>query len=156
METNSIRPLGRHPSLQPLSREHHFSLLLCWKIRKGLEQAIEVKRLQDYIIYLWENQIAEHFDIEERLILPILGEEHVGVIRARKEHRLLRRLFLTPVYTYKTINRIEETLEKHIRFEERELFPLVQETASLEDWQKLESVHNDDVVEIIWKDEFWK
>lgn len=155
METNSIRPLGRHPSLQPLSREHHFSLLLCWKIRKGLEQAIEVKRLQDYILYIWENQIAEHFDIEENLILPILGEEHGGVIRARKEHRLLRRLFLSPVYTYKTINRIEETLEKHIRFEERELFPLVQETASLEDWQKLESVHNDDVVEIIWKDEFW-
>ncbi|CDF79955.1 hypothetical protein BN863_22430 [Formosa agariphila KMM 3901] len=32
------KPLKRHKSLQPLSRDHHHGLLLAWKIRADLRK----------------------------------------------------------------------------------------------------------------------
>ncbi|WP_241739476.1 hypothetical protein [Aestuariibaculum marinum] len=33
-----MKPLKRHKALQPLSREHHYGLLLTWKIRTGFKK----------------------------------------------------------------------------------------------------------------------
>ena len=40
-EAPKNKPIKRHKAIQPLSREHHQGLLLCWKIGKGFEKGIE-------------------------------------------------------------------------------------------------------------------
>src|SRR5690606_10923423 len=35
MSEQSEKPIKRNKDLQPFSRDHHHSLLLCWKIRTG-------------------------------------------------------------------------------------------------------------------------
>lgn len=152
MET---KPLKRHKALQPLSREHHLALLLCWKIRRGLEMDIAPDRIGKYVTAMWHHQLAEHFETEERFIFPILGQDHDLVREAILDHRYFKRMILNEPFTIKTLNRIEERLERHVRLEERHLFPFIQMAATEEQMTQVEEVHNDFVTELKWVDQFW-
>lgn len=153
MET---KPLKRHPALQPLSKEHHFALLLCWKIRRGLEKQIDPERIGRYVKEMWVHQLEPHFAIEEEYVFAILGEDHKLVQEAIGQHRSLKRLILQDSFTEKSLNRIEETLEAHIRLEERQLFPLIQKAASEEQLERIHVKHDHPIAELPWTDEFWK
>ena len=153
MET---KPLKRHPALQPLSKEHHFALLLCWKIRRGLERQIDPERIGRYVKEMWAHQLEPHFAIEEEYVFAILEEDHKLVQEAIGQHRSLKRLILQDSFTEKSLNRIEETLEAHIRLEERQLFPLVQKAASKEQLERIQVKHDHPIAELSWEDEFWK
>lgn len=123
-------PLKRHPALIHLSHDHHHGLLLCWKIRQGFKFEIEPSRIRAYCQWFWENYLETHFEEEERVIFPVLSEEDPLIKRAVSEHKRLRKLFTSWEDPEKTLGQIEEELEKHIRFEERTLFPSIQEKAS--------------------------
>ncbi|WP_254528685.1 MULTISPECIES: hemerythrin domain-containing protein [unclassified Sphingobacterium] len=152
MET---KPLKRHPALRPLSKEHHFSLLICWKIRRGLELNIAPERIGNYLINAWHQQISHHFDIEEEYVFPILGSENKLATDAISEHRAIKRLILNEPHTVKSLNRIEEKLESHIRMEERHLFPLIQSIATDEQMEYINLKHDHPISEMAWEDEFW-
>ena len=62
-------PIKRSIALQPLSREHHHGLLLCWKIRTGLKKGIDIDRIKKYSDWFFKNSLLTHFNIEEELIL---------------------------------------------------------------------------------------
>lgn len=153
MET---KPLKRHPALQPLSKEHHFALLLCWKIRRGLEKQIDPERIGRYVKEMWSHQLEPHFVIEEEYVFAILEEDHKLVQEAIGQHRSLKRLILQDSFTEKSLNRIEETLEAHIRLEERQLFPLVQKAASKEQLERIQVKHDHPIAELPWEVDFWK
>ncbi len=70
------QPIKRHPSLQSLSREHHYGLLLSWKIREGFKREVPPERIKKYTNWFWENHLAPHFQFEESYIFPILGNQH--------------------------------------------------------------------------------
>lgn len=148
-------PLKRHVALRPLSREHHFALLLSWKIRRGLELGIDPIRIGRYVQKMWHHQLEEHFEIEERVVFPILGSDHEFVVEATADHRLFKRLILDEPFTIKTLNRIEERMEKHVRLEERQIFPLIQEKASEDDFKEISRQHVHEIVELDWDDQFW-
>ena|SRR5690554_5452343 len=155
MESKS-KPLKRDKALIPFSREHHHSLLLGWKIRKGLNTGIAIERIKKYSDWFFENHVKPHFDDEEKYIFPILGDDHEMVKKALSEHRRLTRLFNEEHDVEKSLHHIEEELERHIRFEERELFMLVQEQATAEELSKIEEVHEElDFVDNT-TDEFWE
>lgn len=101
----STKPLKRNSALQPLSREHHFALLLCWKIRRGLELNIALERIGKYVQAMWKHQIADHFDIEERYVFSIMDQSDELVLKAVLDHRLLKRLVSEEPFTIKTLNR---------------------------------------------------
>ncbi|MFN3760414.1 MAG: hemerythrin domain-containing protein [Algoriphagus aquaeductus] len=123
-------PLKRHPALHHLSHDHHHGLLLCWKIRQGFKLDVEHDRMKTYCEWFWENHLQAHFEEEEKLIFPILPEDDPMIRQALSEHKRLRKLFFTWENPAKTLGQIEEDLEKHIRFEERVLFSVIQEKAS--------------------------
>lgn len=123
-------PLKRHPALHHLSHDHHHGLLLCWKIRQGFKLGIEPNRIRVYCEWFWENHLQAHFEEEEKIIFPILPEDDIMVKQALSEHKRLRKLFSTWEDSEKTLGQIEEELEQHIRFEERVLFPVIQEKAT--------------------------
>lgn len=149
------KPIKRHKSLQPFSREHHFALLLCWKIRRGLELEVDPQRIGNYLQKMWEHQLSGHFDMEEQFVFPILDYGEKLVKEAIKDHRLIKRLILIEPFTVKTLNRIEEKLEGHIRMEERQLFPLVQKQATEEQFLAIERAHQMTCSELDWEDQFW-
>lgn len=123
-------PLKRHPALHHLSHDHHHGLLLCWKIRQGFKLEVEPDRMKTYCEWFWGNHLQAHFEEEEKLIFPVLSTDDPMIKQAMSEHKRLRKLFSTWENPEKTLGQIEEELEKHIRFEERVLFPVIQEKAS--------------------------
>lgn len=155
METSPKKPIKRHPVLQPLSRQHHDGLLLCWKIRRGFNQKVALKRMKRYADWFWDNHLVPHFDVEEKYIFPILGNDDKMVKRALAEHRRLKRLFADDEDVERSLSLIEEELESHIRFEERELFAKIQQKASTADYAKIQRLHDTLPHCEDWDDEFW-
>ncbi len=151
------KPLKRHKSLQPLSREHHHNLLLSWKIRTGINKDVLVTRIRTYADWFYTNHIVPHFDIEERYVFPILGKDHELVKRALLEHRRIKRLFTEAPNNAITLNKIEEEIEAHVRFEERILFPEIQRVSTEDEMAAIEKIHNPEHKFIDnLDDEFWK
>lgn len=148
-------PIKRNKAIQPLSRDHHFSLLLCWKIRKGFSKDIPVARIKKYADWFFENHILPHFWIEEEYLFPVLGKENERVKKALSEHRRLSRLFRERKEIEKSLSLIEEELEKHVRFEERELFNEIQRLASQEQLEVITEKHPDSKFRENTEDEFW-
>ena len=148
--------MKRHDLLKPLSRGHHHSLLLCWKIRRGFSKRVEIERIKKYADWFFENHIQPHFEIEEKCIFPILGSEHEWVKKAQSEHRRLKRLFENNDEIEKSLSLIEEELESHIRFEERTLFNEIQKIATEEQLKLMTELHTEKNFLENTQDEFWK
>lgn len=130
------RPLVRHPSLRPLSRDHYQALVQAQRLMsvgnlRG-EQSHAV--LQDFIAK-WESEIAVHFEDEERL-LPTLIHSQTQRERLFGEHELLRSMtsrigrdLSRGTYDAESVKRLGELLHDHVRWEERVLFEGIQGSA---------------------------
>ena len=149
------KPLKRHKSIVPLSKDHHQALLLCWKIRIGFKKNIAPQRIKSYSNWFWENHIQPHFNIEEKYDFPVLGNNHDLIKKVLAEHRSLKELFESETDINKNLSLIEEELENHIRFEERILFGEIQKVATDEELKNIEIHHQDNFCDD-WEDKFWK
>ncbi|EGV44409.1 hemerythrin domain-containing protein [Bizionia argentinensis JUB59] len=150
------KPLKRHKALQPLSREHHHGLLLSWKIRAGFNKQVSAERMKTYADWFFENHLIPHFELEEAEIFSILEPDNELVKKALADHRRLKRLFTEETDLEKSLSKIEEELDQHIRFEERVLFPEIQKAATEEQLQYIEKIHQPESFEDNLTDEFWK
>lgn len=149
-------PIKRNNVLKPLSREHHHGLLLCWKIRTGLKNSIEIGRIKAYTDWFFKNSLLAHFNIEEEFIFPLLGNENDLVKKALTDHRRIKRLFDDTKDIKKSLSLLEEELETHIRFEERILFGEIQKIATPHELDLIMKIHSENSVYEDWGDEFWK
>jgi iron-sulfur cluster repair protein YtfE (RIC family) len=149
-------PLKRKEELKPVSRDHHHSLLLCWKIRTAFKNNIEVGRVKKYANWFYQNHIIPHFKLEEKYIFPVLGKDNELVRQALSEHSFLKSLFEDIEEPRKSLFLIEEELEKHIRFEERVLFEKIQKVATEDELKVIEQHHLSESFEENKEDEFWK
>lgn len=152
----TIPPIKRNLALQSLSRKHHYGLLLCWKIRTGFRKEVELERIKSYADWFFKNDLPPHFQIEEEFLFPVLGNTNDLVKKAIAQHRKLKRLFEDTSDLNKSLYRIEEELEKHIRFEERILFNEIEKIATNDQFDLLLQVHRKNIVSENWVDEFWK
>ncbi len=157
---NSIPRIKRQKELQPLSREHHHGLLLCWKIRTGLRKHVEVQRIRDYCTSFFNNQLLPHFEIEEKYLFPLLGKDNELARQGIEQHRELVRLIKIENAAPGDFHRIADLLDEHIRFEERILFNKIQETASAEDLAIVAAIHPEQAPMCAaiedWEDKFWE
>jgi hemerythrin-like domain-containing protein len=120
--------MKRDPRLQGLSSEHHHGLVLARRAAQGRVDAAEVRRRFDA-------ELRPHFAVEEEVILPALeaAGEVAFVERTRADHARLRELLAAAERGEPgRLAEFAETLERHIRFEERELFPAVEARLSQE------------------------
>ena len=150
------KPIKRHQALQPLSRDHHQGLLLSWKIRTGFAKGISVDRIKNYTDWFYKNHLTPHFKEEEKYIFPILGNDNELVKKAIAQHRRLERLFSSPLELKKSLSRIEEELEQHIRFEERVLFNEIQKVATEKQLQFILEHHSETKFLDNTTDNFWE
>lgn len=109
--------MKRRPSLQPLSDDHHRALVLARRLRRdsgGLDSA-GLAALKREVRREFERQLEPHFRVEESWLLPALERKgETGLVeQTLDDHRRLRA----------TADELGSLLEKHVRFEERVLFP---------------------------------
>lgn len=148
-------PLKRHPALQHLSHDHHHGLLLCWKIRQGFKLGVDPDRMKAYSEWFWNHHLEDHFREEEEQLFPILAVDNPLIKQALSEHRRLKKLFTNWENSEKNLGQIEEELERHIRFEERTLFPQIQEKASVEQLEIIEKYSSREKFVENDSDTFW-
>ena len=133
--------IKRHPSLQPISRQHHFGLLFAWKIRKGLVQGVLADRMVAYRDWFFRTEISPHFEIEEKYIFKLLASNNQYVKQALKEHQSLKKLFQAQIEIFNSLNQLEKDLTSHIRFEERILFKEIEQNAQPEELKLINKIH---------------
>lgn len=153
-------PISRHEALQPISREHHFGLLLCWKIRTGLEKNIDTGRISDYVKFAFQTSLQPHFRLEEDVVFTVLDEQDPLVLGALEQHRKLTQLITDKEPSTSVLEEIQTLLNEHIRFEERVLFQKIQDQATAEEFNAIVEAHSTHEERLdtdsVWKDEFWK
>lgn len=150
------KPVKRNHMIQPLSREHHHALLLSWKIRTGFYKNVQPERIKTYVDWFYKKYMLPHFEHEEKYMFAILDQGHELIKKALSEHRRLQRLFEDETDLERSLSLLEEELERHIRFEERVLFPEILKNATTQQLEDVIKYH----VEIPFVEntghEFWK
>ena len=134
----------RHPGLIPLSHDHHHALALALRCRKqalGQIKPIGAEGLRlraSEFLSFFANELSSHFEAEEKILFPgmsvhvpdteqLIAElvrDHETVRSATAELKSTTRLG-------KVIFDLGDLLERHIRREERELFPLFEQHAAV-------------------------
>src|SRR5437870_1701179 len=89
----------RHDSLVPLSREHHYALMLCLRIHRGIEAHHEdlgwLRAKSKQAIRFFETDLVLHFKAEEEVLFPAMrgfpsARELINLLE--REHRELESL----------------------------------------------------------------
>lgn len=156
----SQKPIKRNKNIQPLSREHHFGLLFCWKIRTGIKKNVEVNRIVKYVDYFFDTYMEQHFKTEETLLFNQV--KHDMCKKAYDDHQQIKSIITSVLQgngdTIENLRELADRVDEHIRFEERNLFPLLESLladAQLKGIGKcLEDSHVQKPVEQ-YDDEFW-
>jgi iron-sulfur cluster repair protein YtfE (RIC family) len=155
-------PQKRHEALHPLSHDHHHGLMFCMHIRKGLENEVDPRRICAYLRHFFDEHLRNHFRDEENLVFNLLSLDNPLRKEAEMQHQQLhhfRQIIGMQDYTNKEILRkFEEALNQHIRFEERQLFPHLQqeidEKVLVRVGHELKRNHGNFCDN--WPDKFWK
>ncbi len=124
-----------------LSREHHSALILAQLLKKGAPAykglPVAINARADYALLFYRNELMDHFHKEEEVIIKkIKGiddrlDKMAGEIIS--EHKELGILFTSISTGNDLVTHLDKlgcALERHIRKEEREFFPMVQELCS--------------------------
>ena len=127
----------RHPSLVLLSHDHHHGLALALRCRKQSLGQIKPMgaeglraRAQEFLEFYRDNLVA-HFKAEEEVLFPLMRDQVAAcgdmLDQLVRDHEALRRAMPqleAGAGLAKLIFDLGDLLERHIRKEERELFPL--------------------------------
>lgn len=128
----------------------------------GFKQAVRGERIADYTTYFFEHQLVPHFRLEEKEIFSCLPEQDPLRKEAEAQHKELynmaSRLAVAGDDREELVNSFEQALEKHIRFEERQLFMHIQEQLDEQELEELrkrvEAIHAEEPEH--WEDRFWE
>jgi len=154
-------PIKRHAAIVSFSRDHHFGLLLVWKIRQGLNNAVDPGRISNYVSFFFKEDLNKHFEEEEQLLFSKLPIDDVLRKQAEADHLKIVKLVENVAVKkddIKLLHQLADELEKHIRFEERELFNHLQDSIKPEDLEEIGKRLEGSSKEIDgkWEDVFWE
>lgn len=140
----------RHPTLIPLSHDHHHGLALALRCRKqalgqtkptgaqGLKE--RAKELKDFFC----KNLEPHFQAEEEILFPLIrscsSQSQLLIDDLIKEHEQIRKgvgRLEGEASLSKILFDLGDLLERHIRREERELFPLFENHVAPADAERI-------------------
>ena len=122
--------MKRSAELTPLSHDHHRALFVALQLKRA-EGATASAAFIEFI----EGEGRAHFRVEETILLPRWiaadpGADREAAARVLGEHLEMRiaaeRMRAAPP-SVAELHALGELLEHHVRFEERELFPQIEE-----------------------------
>jgi quercetin dioxygenase-like cupin family protein/hemerythrin-like domain-containing protein len=133
--------MKRHQALIPLSHDHHQTLVEARHLHRGADATNPIAAVTAFLAFFTAS-VVPHFREEEELLFPRVADAEEAeklVLRALLEHQRLHaavaelrelvsghddRLLVRPM------RHLAGLLEAHVRFEERQLFPLIEELVS--------------------------
>jgi hemerythrin-like domain-containing protein len=134
--------MKRHPSLRQFSDDHHQGLVNARRLRRAAsgEEGGSSADTARVFLEFWQRDTSLHFRKEEEVLLPVLTR-YGGDLRERPilqmltQHASIRGLAMKLSDELKqdkiredTLRNLGERLEAHIRLEERQVFPFIEET----------------------------
>ena len=134
--------MKRAPELRDLSDHHHRGLVQARRLRRAAtgDEANMPEETAEAFLEFWQEGTTTHFREEEEVLLPVLAryrEDLLGrepVVEMLLQHARIRGLIMGLSDEVKggsvrleTLGSIGELLESHIRLEEREVFPTIEE-----------------------------
>jgi hemerythrin-like domain-containing protein len=132
----------RQRALRPLSRDHHVALVAAQRLRRATAEDVATAR--DAFLEFWREHGAHHFRVEEEVLLPafaVHADPHAEcVARMLMDHVRIRaaaRRLESGEATVEALHELGTMLERHVRLEEREVFPLIEETLPPDAAEKL-------------------
>ena len=154
------KPIKRNENILKLSKEHHFSLLFCWKIRQGLKARTDSSRIIKYVQYFKTNFLLPHFSEEEIFLFSALNDKPVE--RAIEQHKEIKNLLdelsnSAENNSTKQLEKLANLVDEHVRYEERELFPHIEKTLTYEQLEAIGKKLNDSdaLLKDLYDDDFW-
>jgi len=151
------KPIKRNEHFKKLSKDHHFSLLFCWKIRQGLKKDVATERMCKYVQYFCKQHLLRHFQEEELILFPPLNDRPVQ--KAIEEHKQIRQqienLANCSNDVRKRLAKLIDMVDEHVRYEERILFPHLEEKLSEEQLEMIGKQITDEPLIDNYKDNFW-
>jgi quercetin dioxygenase-like cupin family protein/iron-sulfur cluster repair protein YtfE (RIC family) len=132
--------MKRHPSLVPLSHDHHHALVEARRLRRAADGPDEERRrAATSFLRFFSTETIRHFREEEERLFPILADHEEArelLVRALLEHQrihaLVTNLDRARDPTSSSMRELADTLEAHVRLEERQLFPLIEQVVGEE------------------------
>jgi len=152
------KPVTRSQQLIPLSHDHHEGLLFAWRIRQGLQRNVSLKTICEFINWFWKDRLQQHFHDEEISFVPYLPRNDELMTKMIAEHEAIQKLLPgTSLRTQSEIALFAQLLHDHIRFEERELFPYIENKLTQSELNELASnLNHASRCSVKWENEFWK
>ena len=125
--------MKRNAALASLSRDHHRALFVAQTLRRATEQTAGEAR-ESFLVY-WTTHGRRHFRLEEETLLPgyaAYGDAHHPLVLAvLGDHVAIRQrsdqLAADPSVSPQALHDLGARLASHVRLEERELFPLIEQ-----------------------------
>lgn len=147
----------RHETLIPLTHDHHHALAQARRLKEAasLEREVERSNAANDFLNFYFGRALRHFHEEEELFFaPLVDEPRARdlVVRAVSDHLRLHALARTVKrdltggrVDQQVLDDIAQLLTDHVRFEEQELLPLVEELVPEEQLQELATSGRRDV-----------
>ncbi len=126
--------MKRTAALQPLSRDHHQALFVAQRLRRAT--ADTAPQACQAFLEFWRAHGRHHFRCEEEILLPTyagVGDpRHPLVVNVLVDHLVIRQAVGLLEHDRpaepEMLRQLGTLLSNHVRLEERELFPLIEET----------------------------
>ena len=144
--------MKRAPELRDLSDHHHRGLVQARRLRRAAtgDEANMPEETAEAFLEFWQEGTTTHFREEEEVLLPVLAsyrEDLLGrepVVEMLLQHARIRGLVMGlsdevngGSVRSETLGSIGELLETHIRLEEREVFPTIEEALPEEELREV-------------------
>ncbi len=130
----------RHPSLIPLSHDHHHALALAIRCRKQALGQLNpgnpkaMKALAEEVKKFFLQNLKPHFEAEEKVLFPLIhihsNDTETLISALLSEHERIRKTVTALENEFelsKTLFDLGDLLDRHIRQEERTLFPIFEQ-----------------------------
>src|SRR5436190_13847402 len=141
--------MKRHLALIPLSRDHHDGLVQALRLRRAAAEGdtARLKAARKFVDF-FRNEERVHLRDEEEELFPLflrhVQSQPAFLRQARVQHmqlegyaRNLEVAVAAGSVDRETLTAAGELLDTHIRLEERQLFPLIEETVPDDELRRL-------------------
>jgi hemerythrin-like domain-containing protein len=137
--------MERHKSLISLSTDHHHGLVFAQKLKydykpsSSNETELNADIKKEMVLKFSDEYLHRHFRLEEDILVPYLPDNEL-IKRMLDEHiKIYELLYIIEVRDpdNELLNHFGEKLETHIRFEEHELFPMLEKNLSEEQLEEI-------------------
>lgn len=131
-------PVKRSKHLVTFSHDHHHGLVFSSRLRKT--KGISIDIIKDFVVDFWLKHLCKHFELEEKLILPLINENKLRQ-QFLADHQKIKDLVEKVGTKNDSIDdlcmSLSVAIAEHIRFEERELFEWLQQNLKEESLGKI-------------------